>query len=74
MANDQENRWYLDPITGRGYPEDGLRDWGWDRSEIIDGDMELIARPIDFLGVNYYTRNWVRSPLLPALDIGSGRT
>ena len=68
VANDQENRWYLDPLTGRDYPADGLRDWGWDRSEIIDGDMELIASPIDFLGVNYYTRNWVRSPLLPAVE------
>ncbi len=68
VANDQENRWYLDPITGRGYPEDGLRDWGWDCSEILDGDMALIASLIDFLGVNYYTRNRVRSPFLPALD------
>jgi beta-glucosidase len=29
--------------------------------------MELIAAPIDFIGVNYYSRDVVRSPLLPPL-------
>ena len=32
------------------------------------GDMAAIAAPIDFLGVNYYCRDIVRSPLLPPLD------
>ena len=41
---------------------------GWPRDEVRDGDMELIAAPLDFLGVNYYSRNRVRSPLLPPLD------
>ncbi len=68
VAHDQFNRWYLDPITGRGYPEDGARAWGWRREEVLAGDMASIAAPIDFLGVNYYTRDVVRSPLLSALD------
>ncbi|HVD71100.1 MAG TPA: family 1 glycosylhydrolase, partial [Actinomycetota bacterium] len=65
VAHDQFNRWYLDPIVQRGYPEDGLRAWGWDQREVLDGDMGVIATPIDFLGVNYYSRQIVRSPLLP---------
>ncbi len=68
VAHDQVNRWYLDPVTGRGYPEDGARAWGWRREEVPDGDMELIATPIDFLGVNYYFRDLVRSPLLPPVE------
>jgi beta-glucosidase len=68
IAHDQFNRWYLDPIVGRGYPEDGSRAWGWDRREVLDGDMDLIATPIDFLGVNYYSRDVVRSPLLPPVE------
>jgi beta-glucosidase len=72
VAHDHFNRWYLDPITGRGYPEDGARAWGWRREEVRDGDMELIAAPIDFLGVNYYSRELVRSPLLPALNGADG--
>jgi beta-glucosidase len=68
VAHDQFNRWYLDPIVHRGYPEDGLRAWGWDQREVRDGDMEVIATPIDFLGVNYYSRRIVRSPLLPPVE------
>ncbi len=66
--HDWLNRWYLDPLVGRPYPE--LPRWaaGASRAEIRNGDMELIAAPLDFLGVNYYSRNWVRSPLLPPLQ------
>ena len=67
LAHDQLNRWYLDPIVGRGYPDDGARAWGWRREEVLDGDMELIAAPLDFLGVNYYCRHLVRSPRLSPL-------
>ena len=67
VAHDQLNRWFLDPLTGRGYPEDGARDWAWRRAEILPDDMELVATPIDFLGVNYYSRRVVHSPLLPPL-------
>ena len=69
IAHDQTNRWFLDPITGRDYPEDGARAWKWQREETLPGDMELIAAPIDFLGVNYYSRRIVRSPLLPAAEV-----
>ena len=67
-AHDWLNRWFLDPLVGRGYPE--LPRWaaGQARGEVRDGDMELIALPLDFLGVNYYSRNQVRSPLLPPLE------
>jgi beta-glucosidase len=67
LAHDRVNRWFLDPVTGRDYPEDAARAWGWQRGEVLDGDMPLIAAPLDFLGVNYYCRHIVRSPLLPPL-------
>jgi beta-glucosidase len=72
VAHDQFNRWYLDPIVQRGYPEDGLRAWAWGQQEVLDGDMEVIATPIDFLGVNYYSRRIVRSPLLPPVESEPG--
>jgi beta-glucosidase len=62
------NRWYLDPIVGRGYPEAPRSAAGLAREEILDGDMALIAQPLDFIGVNYYSRNVIRSPLLPPLE------
>ena len=70
-AHDQYNRWFLDPVMGRGYPELGARDWGWDFGEVLDGDMEIIAAPLDFIGVNYYTRHAVRSPSLDPLPVES---
>ncbi|MGE5549755.1 MAG: GH1 family beta-glucosidase [Bacteroidota bacterium] len=52
------NRWYLDPIFRATYPEDIAR---WFRPRlgappIRAGDLERIGQPLDFLGVNYYTR------------------
>jgi beta-glucosidase len=56
------NRWFFDPVFGRGYPEDvveAYRERGRLPAEGIpfvhDGDLEEIAAPIDFLGLNYYT-------------------
>lgn len=59
IVNDHENRWYVDPIGGLGYPEYTVERLGWAQDEVLDGDMDLIARPIDMLGVNFYTRQMV---------------
>lgn len=56
------NRWFFDPVFGRGYPDDMVRAYS-DRDRlpggleafVRPGDMEAIATPIDFLGLNYYT-------------------
>ena len=58
-VNNLENRWYLDPVAGRGYPQDTADFYEWDQSEVLDGDLDVISAPIDHLGVNYYTRNIV---------------
>jgi len=61
IVDDVENRWFVEPLTGHDYPTETARDLGWDRREIRDGDMELIAQPIDLLGINYYTRQVVNA-------------
>ena len=48
------NRWFLDPLYGRGYPADILAHCGADAPVVLAGDLEAIAAPTDFLGVNYY--------------------
>jgi beta-glucosidase len=55
------NRQYLDPILLGRYPEtlSGIFGEAW--SEPPPSDLEGIARPIDFLGINYYTRAVVRA-------------
>ncbi len=57
--NNLENRWYIDPLAGREYPAETADHYGWDRSEIHDGDLDLISAPIDLLGINYYTRSLI---------------
>jgi len=55
------NRWYLDPISGRGYPADVVQAKGRPMDFVRPGDMDAIAVPLDFLGINYYNRHIVRS-------------
>jgi beta-glucosidase len=52
------NRWWLDPLHGRGYPQDMLELYGVELPE-RPGDLETIAAPLDWLGLNYYFRNLV---------------
>lgn len=56
------NRWFIDPAFGRGYPaeirsyyqSEGVMDEA--PAYILPADLELIASPIDALGINYYSR------------------
>ena len=52
------NRWFLDPIFGRGYPADTVARFegaGASMDYVERDDLATIATPIDFLGVNYYS-------------------
>jgi beta-glucosidase len=49
------NRWFLDPLYGRGYPADMLEHFGGLFDAPPADDLRTIAAPIDFLGVNYYS-------------------
>jgi beta-glucosidase len=49
-------RWYMDPLFHAGYPADVLAHLGADAPRIAPGDMSAIATRMDFLGINYYSR------------------
>jgi beta-glucosidase len=59
-----QNRWFLDPVLRGTYPAELLADY-----ERVYGplplvnpeDLDVMARPIDFLGVNYYSPTTVRT-------------
>jgi beta-glucosidase len=70
------NRWFLDPLTGRGYPEAGVAAHGWAMAEVRPPDLGDIAQPLDFLGVNYYTRHILRheKSVAPVNTTASART
>lgn len=61
------NRWFHDPVFGYGYPADMVAIY---ESEgvlpeglafVQPGDLDAIATPLDFAGLNYYTREVPRS-------------
>lgn len=65
-------RWYMDPLLKGRYPADVLADYGTDAPVVLPGDMEAIATPIDFLGVNYYSRSVISAT--GAWDVKTGST
>jgi beta-glucosidase len=62
------NRWFLDPLYGRGYPTDMAALYGADPAAQAAPDLAIISTPTDFLGVNYYAPAIVRdAPAAPFL-------
>jgi beta-glucosidase len=49
-------RWYMEPLFHGRYPADVLDFLGADGPRVEPGDMAAIATPMDFLGINYYSR------------------
>jgi len=57
-ADGHTNRWWLDPLHGRGYPADMVEVYGVE-PPVRDGDLATIATPTDHVGLNYYFRQVV---------------
>ena len=75
------NRWFLDPLYGRGYPrdviDDHVRAGRLDSHElpfVQDGDLRTIATATDFLGINYYSRAVTRSTTSLVISISGGHS
>ena len=55
-------RWFIEPLLLGRYPAEAE----WLAPMQREGDMAVIQQPMDFLGVNYYTRIWSSSAGAPA--------
>ena len=70
------NRWFLDPVLRGEYPADIAGRDAHLMPALHDGDLDIISTPLDFLGVNYYTRavmsagGEVRTPGAEYTDMG----
>jgi beta-glucosidase len=77
------NRWFLDGLFKGSYPADVLEGLGPHMPAHWQDDMALISKPVDWLGINYYTRRrllhdaqaqWPHqcdaAPTLPLTDMG----
>ena len=70
--------WYTDALFKGAYPAEVLSELGADAPQVEPGDMAHIATPMDYLGVNYYTRQVARARApfdvttsgLPLTDMG----
>lgn len=67
------NRMFLDPLLKGTYPEDVVRMFGPFFPKIAPGDLKTISTPMDFVGINYYTRlvakyDW-KVPILRGMPI-----
>ncbi|MEX3931672.1 GH1 family beta-glucosidase [Paraburkholderia phymatum] len=57
----QHNAWILDPLLKGEYPADLWALWPGAEPLVLEGDLQTIATPLDFLGINYYFRTNVKS-------------
>ena len=74
------NRIILDPLLKGRYPEDFTNGWLWhwlerglgrrSRGLIQPDDFKIISAPLDFVGVNYYSRGVVRYlPVIQSMQV-----
>lgn len=59
------NHWYLDPVLLGRYPERLASLFGKAWPHFPESEMERIHAPMDFLGVNYYTRGVMKAADVP---------
>ncbi|MEL6572931.1 MAG: GH1 family beta-glucosidase [Pseudomonadota bacterium] len=60
------NRWFIEAITKGTYPQTVLDGFGSHMPHGWEDDMALINQPLDWLGVNYYTRHLMApDPTIP---------
>ncbi|QKV20116.1 GH1 family beta-glucosidase [Oricola thermophila] len=60
------NRWFVQALTRKSYPDDILQGFEGHMPDGFEKDLDAIGRPLDWLGVNYYTRtNVAHDPASP---------
>jgi beta-glucosidase len=83
LAYEENTALFLDALYMKRYPESLFSVIGSHQPRVQSGDMDLIAEPTDYLGVNYYVTHQIsHSVLAPMLkanaptisDPGFGRT
>lgn len=61
LSNDDNNHTFLRPLLAGKYPESVFNKHpGWAPTQ-LDGDLDIINAPLDFLGINYYSSSVVKS-------------
>lgn len=76
IADGVFNRWFLDGVFKGQYPDDMLEAFGSNMPKGFEADMKTVSTPLDWLGVNYYTRRVVKYdeniPVFPVAPVEGG--
>lgn len=68
LANEFMNSVSLDPLIKGHYPKALFKKFGWFQPKIQPQDFEIIQEPVDFYGINNYSREFAHySPFVPVL-------
>jgi beta-glucosidase len=54
-------RWFVDPLLRGEYPADIIEHLGADAPQVQPGDLAQIAQPLDWLGINNYSRHMAQA-------------
>jgi beta-glucosidase len=65
------NLWYLEPALRGRYPAAFVEGPPLERMGVRDGDLERVRAPLDFLGINLYTRTLVEHRSEDAWGLGA---
>jgi beta-glucosidase len=65
MAELERNDVFLNPLFNREWPAEMIEQIGPLASQRLAGDLAICAQPLDFIGLNYYTRSVAQAPVLP---------
>ncbi|MEZ9739799.1 GH1 family beta-glucosidase [Vibrio splendidus] len=52
--------WFIDPVLKGEYPQLVVERQAMNMPMILEGDLDIISAPVDYIGINYYTRNVAR--------------
>ena len=58
------NRWFADAIFKGKYPQIALNIFEPLMPQGYQSDLKIISKPIDWLGINYYTRSLIKSKVM----------
>lgn len=69
LANEFINRISLDPLINGHYPKTLFKKFGWFKPRIHPDDWQIIQQPVDFYGINNYSREFAyHNPFIPVLN------
>jgi beta-glucosidase len=63
LAELERNHVFLNPLFGREWPTEMIEQIGPLAAQRRPGDLAAIAQPLDFIGLNYYTRSVAQAPV-----------